>query len=412
MDPSRIYTHQLDNGFVFVAEHMEAVSSASFTFLLPAGAKHDPADGLGSAAVLLDWLFRGAGNLDSRQLDSLLDGLGLHRESSVAAEYTVLGGALLGDNLHQALDAYADIIRRPHLPAEQFDLSRQLVLQQLASQDDDPRSKLMVELRKRHFPEPLGRNPLGVPDQLSSLRSSTVADLHQESYLPDRAILAVAGSFDWPKLREKVSSLFAGWSGQPSPEPDLGAAGPKTDHIDQQTAQTQIGIAYDSVPPTHPGYYQACLAVAVLSGGMSGRLFTEVREKRGLCYHVAARHRVLKGRGTVLCYAGTAAERAQQTLEVTLAELKRLPEGITQAELGRAKIGLKASLIMQGESTTARSASAAADYYHLARVRSLDEISDAIDAVRVADLLDHLQQFPPTDFTILSLGSKKLEVPC
>ncbi len=121
MDQSTLHSHQLDNGFVLVAEHMEAVSSASFTLLLPAGAKHDPADGLGSAAVLLDWVFRGAGNLDSRQLDSLLDGLGLHRESSVATEYTVLGGALLGDNLQRALDAYADIIRRPHLPPEPLD---------------------------------------------------------------------------------------------------------------------------------------------------------------------------------------------------------------------------------------------------------------------------------------------------
>ncbi len=412
MDQSKIYTHQLDNGFVLVAEHMEAVSSASFTFLLPAGAKHDPADGLGSAAVLLDWVFRGAAELDSRQLDSLLDGLGLHRDSSVATEYTVLGGALLGDNLHQALDAYADIIRRPHLPAERFGPSRQLLLQQLASQDDDPRSKLMAELRKRYFPEPLGRNPLGDHDQLSALQSSTVAELHQKSYLPDRTILALAGSFDWPELREKVSSLFSDWSGPAVSEPTLGPAGAKADHLDQQTAQTHIGIAYDSVPPTHQAYYRACLAVAVLSGGMSGRLFTEVREKRGLCYHVAARHHVLKTRGTVLCYAGTAPDRAQQTLEVTLAELKRLPQGITQAELDRAKIGLKASLIMQGESTTARSASAAADYYHLGRVRSLDEISDAIDAVTVSDLLDHLHQFPPADFTILTLGNKKLEIPC
>ncbi len=412
MDPSIVYTHQLDNGFVLVAEHMEAVSSASFTFLLPAGAKHDPADGQGSAAVLLDWVFRGAGKLDSRQLDSLLDGLGLHREGSVAAEFTILGGALLGDNLHQILDAYADIIRRPHLPAQQLDLSRQLVLQQLASQEDDPRSKLMAQLRKHHFPDPLGRNSLGETDQLSSLSSVTVADHHKKSYLPGQVILAVAGNFDWPKLCEKVSSLFTDWSGQSAPEPELGSAGSKTDHLSQKTAQTHIGIAYDSVSPTHPAYYRACLAVAVLSGGMSGRLFTEVREKRGLCYHVAARHHVLKGRGTVLCYAGTAPERAQQTLDVTLAELKRLPEGITQAEFDRAKIGLKANLIMQGESTTARSACAAADYYHLERVRSLDEISDAIDAITVSDLLDHLGQFPPTDFTIVSLGSKELELPC
>ena len=105
----KIDAHQLDNGFVLIAEHMPAVSSASFTFLLPIGAKHDPADGQGCSAVLLDWVFRGAGSRDSRQLDSFLDGLGLHRESSVTTEYTSLGGALLGDNLLQAVDAYADI---------------------------------------------------------------------------------------------------------------------------------------------------------------------------------------------------------------------------------------------------------------------------------------------------------------
>ena len=412
MDPAIVYTHQLANGFVLVTEHMEAVSSASFTFLLPAGAQYDPADGLGSSSVLLDWLFRGAGDMDSRQLDSFLDGLGLHRESSVAIGYSVLGGALLGENLHQALEAYAAVIRRPHLPAEQLDFSRQLVLQQLASQEDDPRSKLMAELRKRHFPEPLGRNPLGDHEQLSALGSSTVADFYKKSYFPEQTILAVAGCFDWPELREKVSLLFDDWAGQCAPELALGSAGPKTDHISQETAQTHIGIAYESVPPTHPGYYRARLAVAVLSGGMSGRLFTEVREKRGLCYHVSARHNVLKGRGTVLCYAGTATERAQQTLDVTLGELKRLGEGVSQDELDRAKIGLKASLVMQGESTSARSVCAGTDYYHLGRVRSLDEISDAVDSVSVSDLLDHLQEFRPRDFTIVTLGSEKLEVPC
>ena len=114
--------------------------------------QHDPADGRGSSSVLLDWIFRGAGSRDSRQLDAFLDGLGLHRDSSVGPEYTSLGGSLLGDNLFQALDAYADVICRPHLPHEQFDLSRQLVLQHLATQDDEPRSKLMIELRRRHYP--------------------------------------------------------------------------------------------------------------------------------------------------------------------------------------------------------------------------------------------------------------------
>ena len=410
MDQTRTYSHELANGLVLVAEQMPAVASTAFTFLLPAGARLDPAEAQGSSAVLLDWLFRGAGSRDARQLDDFLDGLGLHRDSSVSTEYTSLGGALLGDNLFDALAAHADILRCPQLPAEQFDLSRQLVFQQLATQQDEPRSKLLIELRRRHFPEPLGRNPLGIPEHLAQLTGPAVADFYRQSYFPTGSILAIAGNFDWPSLRDHVGSLFTDWTGQPASPSPLGSAGPKLDHISQETAQTQIGIAYGSVPLAHPNYYPARLAVAVLSGGMSGRLFTEVREKRGLCYHVSASHHVLKDRGSVLCYAGTTSDRAQETLQVTLAELKRLPEGITSAELDRAKIGLKASLIMQGESTSSRSGSAAVDFYHLGRVRSLEEIADAVDAVTVSNVLDHLKQFPPSDFTIVTLGNKKLEV--
>lgn len=410
MEQSKIETHQFDNGLVLVAEHMPTVASAAFTFLLPSGAKHDPSSGSGCSAVLLDWIFRGAGPRDSRQLDGFLDGLGLHRQSSVGSEYTSLGGALLGDNLLEALDAYADILWRAHLPSEQFELSRQLAIQQLATQQDEPRNKLMVELRKRHFPEPLGRNPLGEPEQLAGLEDCKVSEFYRRSYLPEGTILAVAGKFDWPKLREHVCGLLGEWSGKRPAEPMLGSAGVKVGHVSQDTAQTQIGIAYDSVPLGHENYYQARLAVAVLSGGMSGRLFTEVREKRGLCYHVSASHQVLKNQGVVLCYAGTTSDRAQQTLEVTLAELKRLAEGVSEAELDRGKIGLKANLIMQGESTAARSGSAAVDFFHLGRVRSLNEISAAIDAVSVEDVIDHLREFGPGDFTIVTLGNKQLEV--
>ena len=122
-----------------------------------------------------------------------------------------------------------------------------------------------------------------------------------------------------------------------------------------ESNQTQIGIAFDSVPYRHPDYFQAWGAVGVLSGGMSSRLFTEVREKRGLCYSVYATMHTLRDRGSVLCYAGTSAERAQETLDVTLGELVRLAEGIEADELARLKARIKSSLIMQQESSSSRS---------------------------------------------------------
>src|SRR5260370_21230165 len=147
-------------------------------------------------------------------------------------------------------------------------------------------------------------------------------------------------------------------------------------------------------------------AVNVLHGGMSARLFTEVREKRGLCYAVWASYQTFKDRGSVVCYAGSTNERAQETLDVTLQELKRLQEGIEPEEVDRVKAGLKSSLIMQEESTSARAGTLASDWYFLGRVRGIAEIQSAIDSLTPSSIVAHLRRCPPRDFTIVTLGPK------
>jgi predicted Zn-dependent peptidase len=149
----------------------------------------------------------------------------------------------------------------------------------------------------------------------------------------------------------------------------------------------------------------------VLSGGMSARLFTEVREKRGLCYTVYATMHSLKDRGSVLCYAGTSSERAQETLDVTLGELERLADGITADELARLKARVKSGLIMQQESSSARSGAIARDWYHLGRVRTLNEVGRLVDALTEKSISDYLAAHPPRDFTIVTLGPEPLRFP-
>ena len=144
---------------------------------------------------------------------------------------------------------------------------------------------------------------------------------------------------------------------------------------------------------------------------MSSRLFTEVREKRGLCYSVYATMHTLRDRGSVLCYAGTSAERAQETLDVTLAELVRLAEGMQPDELDRLKARIKSGLIMQQESSISRSGAIARDWYHLGRVRTLDEIGRLVDALSCESINSYLAANPPRDFTIVTLGPQPLEVP-
>jgi predicted Zn-dependent peptidase len=215
---------------------------------------------------------------------------------------------------------------------------------------------------------------------------------------------------EWKPLLALAKKLFVDWKPGAEPELKLGKPLPKRDHLMKETEQTQIGIAFDSVAFGQPHYYAALGAVNVLSGGMSARLFTEVREKRGLCYAVWATYQTFKDRGSILCYAGTTNERAQETLDVTLQELERLQQGIEPDEVARVQAGLKSSLIMQEESTSARAGSIASDWYYLGRVRSFDEIQQAINALTPESIIDYLKQHPPGDYTIVTLGPRSLAV--
>jgi predicted Zn-dependent peptidase len=405
------FQHTFENGLTLLAEKMPGMQSAAMTLLVPAGAASDPVDRLGSATVLSDLVLRGAGKRDSRQLTDELDRLGLQRSSSVGVHHTRFGCAALAGKVMEGLEIYADIVRRPHLPETGFDAARDLALQSLAGIDDEPRQKLLIKLREWHFPSPYGRSAMGTKDTLEKLTIELSRADHQRRYHARDSILAVAGNVDFEQLRSEVAKHFESWNGS-APEP-LTIMPPPGNfyHENQQSEQTHIGIAYPSIPETHDDYYTARMAVEILSGGMSGRLFTEVREKRALCYSVWAGYSSLKTQGSILGYAGTSNERAQATLDCFITELHRLSEGVTDAELARAKTGLKASTIMQGESTSSRCGAIAHDFYMRGRIRTLDEIKSAIDAVTVERVNEYLKEHRPGPFTIVTVGPKELRLP-
>jgi predicted Zn-dependent peptidase len=269
---------------------------------------------------------------------------------------------------------------------------------------------VIIELRRRCYESPWGIPSEGTLEGVEKMTPAVVRNHFQHCSSPRDAILGIAGKVDVRAMAGLVEDLFGGWKAKPAPEIVTGPRGPARDHIPHDSTQTQIGIAYDSVAYRDPGYYAAWAAVSVLSGGMSSRLFTEVREKRGLCYSVFAMLNSLRDQGRILCYAGTTVERAQETLDVTLAELIRLGKGIGHDELDRCKARAKSSLIMQQESSSARASSIARDWYHLGRVETLDEVREKIDALTVDALPEHLAEHPAKDFTILTLGPKPLEV--
>lgn len=409
--PQTIHSHIFENGLVLVAEPSSDVESAAFTFLVPGGCSHDPSDRAGLASLVCEMTIRGCGTRDSRGFINDLATLGVERGESIGVVLASYSGATVHDQLPDALAIYADLLRRPHLPADQLDAGRQVCLLELASIDDDPAHKLMIELRRQHYPDPWGRDSRGDADAIRACTSDDVREFHRAQIRPNGAILGVAGKVDWKPLVELVGRYFDDW--KPVDVDDLAETVPeqRTVHLAAPSNQTQIGLAFPSIPYRHPDYFQAWGAVGVLSGGMSSRLFTEVRERRGLCYSVHASLNTQRDRAAVLCYAGTTPERAQETLDVTHAELVRLGAGIDSGELDRLKARIKSGLIMQQESSSARSGAIAREWYHLGRARPLDEIGELVDALSAESINEFLAKHPPRDFTVVTMGPEPLEIP-
>jgi len=406
----RLDKHILKNGMVLLGEPMEAVGSAAFEFMLPAGAARLPEGCCGAANVITDWIFRGAGERDSRRLSDELDGLGLHRSGAVNSSHITIGAVLEAGNLQQAIELYADVILSARLEDEQFEPAKQLAIEGVRALDDDPRQKVMLKVQEQFYPSPLGRSSAGNIDELTVLTADKTRKIIKSNFNLSGTIFAMAGKYDFGVIVRQMEKLFGTGAGKSMRPIKAGSKAGKYTHLHNEGAQVHIGLMTETVKPTDEDYYNARVAVSVLSGGMSARLFTEVREKRGLCYAIGARYHCLKEAAGIVCYAGTTPEKAQETLDCIIGEFNRLADGISEDEIERAKVGLKSSLILQSESSSSRAGATAGDYYILGRVRSLDEIKDKIEATSVDSVLGFLRNNKFGEFTAVTIGPREIAV--
>ena len=407
--PEKFHVKQLPNGMTLVGQTMENVSSAAMTFQVCAGSARDPEGLGGTATVAAEWALRGAGDRDTRQLNDALDALGCQHHESVRSEHVAFSTAQLGRNLHDVLAVYADILRRPRLDDDTFAPCQALALQDLAALEDEPARKCTILLRERFYPMPLGRSQLGSPESVEALTADAVRRHVGCTFSPAGAIVSVAGHVEWDAFCDDVEALLGDWSppAPPRPEPTPPAGG--VTHIAKDSAQCHIALAHAAWPVASDTHLAARVSQTVLSGGMSSRLFTEVREKRGLAYHVATTYHSLKDYAGMFTYAGTVPEKAQETFDVTVGELRRLGQGVTDDELACARTQLKSSLVRMGESTGARAEALSSSWYHLGRLRGLDELTHEIDTVTADDVRAYLHDHPAENFTVLVIGPEPVD---
>jgi predicted Zn-dependent peptidase len=407
-----VKTFQLANGLTVIIEEMDHVESVSFDLAVPGGLIIDTPDRIGASLIFAELLERGAGEYDSRGLSEAFERRGIRHGQGAGQDRFSLSCSLVGDDLQEALRLVSCMVRNPHLHQEEIPNIQSVMLQDLAALRDNPARRASVELTKRYYPVPFNRSSLGDAEGISATDRDTVRGIHEKYFTPRGAVLSIAGKVNSERALLWIEEYLGGWSGDAVDLPTFGALQPhEYTHVEFDSAQMQIVMALPSVKFGEEHYYDGKIAISLLGASMFGRLFIELREKKGLCYSVYARHGSTTSYGTVSAYCGTTPERAQESLDMLIGEFARLHGTVAHEELERAKTDLKAALLMGEESPASRASSNASDWWLIKRIRSLDEIRQGIDRVSVESVNRFLEQYPFKPCSVLTLGRHPLVVP-
>lgn len=407
-----IHSKTLSNGLRVLLEPMSWLPSVSFNILLPFGATTDPEHLQGSSGVLSDWLLRGAGDKDAKTWSDALDDLGVRRGHNAGREYTTYSASLLADALPAALELYADMVKQPRLEDGEFASAQALALEELASLDDNPTQQMFMALMEAFFASSHAQSSYGNRAGLEALTAEVLRGDFAARVGPQDVIISVAGGVSWDELLPLVERTFGDWQASNTPHYPAVALHHDhhantelmTQHVDANTSQVHIGMAFPALHPHDEHWYEQALAKSVLSGGMGSRLFSEVREKRGLVYTVYAATRALRDFGYGIAYAGTTPERAQTTLEVLTHELRKLSEGISDDELERARVGILSNLVMQGEASSSRASALARDTFIFGEPRPLATVKEAIQNVTLTSVNSFLAARPNVGYMVMTFG--------
>lgn len=400
----------LSNGLTVILERVDNVQSVAYNLLFPGGIIHDAQDTLGACLILPDLILRGAAGMDSKELNDAFENAGIRHAESASTEHYVLRGACLGENLSEALRLTSLVVQQPTFPKKEIASIKSSLYQDLRALEDNPARKVSQELSERYFPAPYNRSSLGSFEGIEATSVETVSALWQRDFCPSGAVLSIAGNIDLDTVTENIEAYFGDWSGQGSDRlPYARFPAMYSSHVSYDSAQMQIMLACPSALFGSPDYYTAKLAAGILSGGMFGRLFVEVREKKGLCYSVFARHAANCNYGMLTAYAGTTPERAHETLAAMLDVLRGLPGTLEVEELERARANLLSAVVMGEESTASRAGSNASDWWISGKIRTLDEVKTGIKAVSLEDVEEYAQRNRIEDFMLVTLGAKAIE---
>jgi len=388
----------LDNGLRVASDTMAGVETVSLGVWAAIGTRHEPAAVNGISHLLEHMAFKGTERRSARDIAVEVEAVGGQINAYTTRERTAYYAKMLADDLPLALDVLADILQHSIYHPEELARERQVILQEIGQAEDTPDDIVFDYFQAVAFPgQALGRPVLGEAGIVERLTRDEVASYLRRNYGPRHLVLAAAGRVEHDRLVALAGKLFGALpaGAPPSPEPARFAAGDR--RIERDLEQLHLVLGFPGVGYLDPDYYVQTVLSTIYGGGMSSRLFQEIREKRGLVYSIYSFAAPYADGGLFAVYAGTGDDQVGELLPLVAGELRRLPETLDPAELARAKAQLRADILMARESSSARAELLAQQL--LAYNRPLDPAEvmarvEAVDASAVGALARRIVSGP------------------
>ena len=382
-----VETHRLDNGLTIVAEHMPGLESSTVGVWVQAGARNEDAAQNGIAHFLEHMAFKGTKTRSALEIAEVIEDVGGFINAYTSREMTAYYTRVLGADVPLALEVLADILRNSTFDKREIEIERGVILSEIGQSLDTPDDVIFDWLQGVSYPkQALGRPILGPAENVKRFSQADLSGFVSTHYGPENLVVSAAGKVDFAALVKQAEALFGDMPASKAPAPDAArfVGGEKRAEKDLEQAHFTLGFSAPSIRDEN--VYTAQIYSMLLGGGMTSRLFQEVREKRGLCYSIYASITPGLENGMLTIYAGTSGEQIEELAQITIAEMKRAVDDISEAELARAQVQMKAGMLMGLESPSARAERMARAIAIWGKVPDLSEAVNKIEAVNVAGL--------------------------
>jgi predicted Zn-dependent peptidase len=384
-----VQIHKLSNGMRVVTEHMPGLQSASLGVWVNAGGRHERVEQNGIAHFLEHMAFKGTKTRSALQIAEAIEDVGGYINAYTSREVTAYYARVLKDDVLLALDVIGDIIRNPVYDPREMEIERGVILQEIGQSVDTPDDIVFDWLQEAAYPnQAIGRTILGPAERVTSFQQSDLEGFIAEQYGPSQLIVSAAGAVDHDTIVRAVEAQFGDMAASPTTkiEPALYQGG--VHQVNKELEQAHFTLALEAPSYLDPAFYISQIYAVAMGGGMSSRLFQEVREKQGLCYSIFASMGAYSDTGMLTIYSGTSADDLQKLSDICIDEMKRAADTFSDAELDRARAQMKAGMLMGLESASSRAERLARVLAIWDRVPPIEEVIGKIDAIDRTSLRD------------------------